>query len=118
MTLKRPQPTLSPIRKLLDSLPPLDALLRGSVLERRTFHPAAVSCATCANGEGHLQWVLNVNYPGGKTRQISLHPSQVSQVHRQIRNLDRVRQVLEQVCEINLQRLRQERIARRSHDHD
>jgi hypothetical protein len=29
-----------------------------------------------------------------------------------------VRQVLEQVCEINLQRLRQERIARRSHDHD
>ena len=118
MTHNGPEPTLSRSRKLLDSLPPLDAILRGSLLERRTFHPASVSCATCASRKGHLQWVLNVNYPGGKTRQLSLHPSQLSQVRRQIRNLDRVRQVLEQICEINQQRLRQERMQRRSQDHD
>ena len=105
------------IRKLLTELPPLDALLRGSLLQRRTFHPSSVSCATCTNGEGHLQWVLNVNYPGAKTRQLSLHPAQASRVRRQLKNLDRVRQTLEQICELNQQRLREERTRLRSQDH-
>ena len=104
-------------RKLLAQLPPLDELLRGSLLERHTFHPSAISCSTCAGGKGHLQWVLNVNYPGGKTRQISLHPDQLSRVRRQIANLDRVRHILEQVCETNQVRLRAERKRLRSrHD--
>src|SRR5205823_7241791 len=93
-------------RKLLAQLPPLEDLLRGSLLERRTFHPSAISCSTCTSGKGHRQWVLNVNYPGGKTRQISLHPDQIFQVRRQIANLDRVRRILEQVCETNQVRLR------------
>ncbi len=99
---------------LLANLPPLDDLLRGSLLERRTFHPSSVSCATCASGEGHHQWVLNVNYPGGKTRQITLHPDQLPEVRRQIANLDRVRHILEQICEYNQKRLRDERTRRRS----
>jgi hypothetical protein len=104
-------------RKLVAQLPPLDDLLRGSVLERRTFHPPGISCATCASGKGHHQWVLNVNYPGAKTRQITLHPRQVDQARRQIANLDRVRQILEQVCEANQQHLRQQRDRLRSaHD--
>ncbi len=103
--------------KLLAQLPPLEDLLRGSLLERRTFHPAAISCSTCASGQGHRQWVLNVNYAGGKNRQISLHPNQLSQVRRQIANLDRVRHILEQVCETNRVRLRAERKRLRSaHD--
>ena len=102
-------------RKLVAQLPPLDDLLRGSVLERHTFHPSAVSCATCASGKG--QWVLNVNYPGAKTRQITLHPNQVAQVRRQIANLDRARQILEQICEINQQQLRRQRdLLRNAHD--
>ena len=105
-------------RKLLAGLPPLDAILRGSLLERHTFHPTAVSCATCASGKGHLQWVLNVNYPGAKNRQISIHPAQVPQVRQQLENLDRVRQTLEQICEINQQRLRKDRAQRRRQDHD
>ena len=104
-------------RKLVALLPRLDDLLRGSVLERHTFHPSAVSCATCARGRGHHQWVLNVNYPGAKTRQITLHPDQVDQVRRQIANLDRVRQILEQICETNQRQLRQQRdILRSAHD--
>ena len=103
--------------KLLASLPPLDALLRGSLLERHTFHPATVPCATCAGGQGHLQWVLNVNYPGAKNRQITLHPKQVPQVRRQLQNLERVRQTLEQICELNQQALRTEREQLRSADH-
>jgi len=104
-------------RKLVGQLPPLDDLLRGSLLERHTFHPAAVSCATCASGKGHHQWVLNVNYPGAKTRQVTLHPGQVAQVRRQIANLDRTRQILEQICETNQQQLRLQRVRlRRAHD--
>ena len=116
--LRRTVPHSPPrIRTLIASLPPLDALLRGSLLERRTFHPASVSCSTCASGSGHLQYVLNVNYPGAKTRQTSLHPSQVAQVRQQLKNLDRVRQILEQICELNQQRLREQRGQLRSPDH-
>jgi hypothetical protein len=103
--------------KILAQLPPLDDLLRGSLLKRRTFHPAAISCSTCASGKGHRQWVLNVNYPGGQTRQIALHPHQVPQVRRQIANLDRWRRILEKLCERNQARLRADRKRLRSaHD--
>lgn len=118
MTLKKQPRPPTKSRKLLAGLPPLDAILRGSLLERHTFHPSSVPCATCAGGIGHLQWVLNVNYPGAKNRQISLHPAQVSQVRRQLENLDRVRQILEQVCEVNQQLLREDRTQRRRQDHD
>ena len=105
------------LQKLLAKLPPLDDLLRGSLLERCTFHPSGVSCSTCASGKGHRQWVLNVNYPGGKTRQLTVHPDQLAQVRRQIANLARVRRILEQICQRNQQRLRAERDRRRSaHD--
>lgn len=114
---KQPKPSTKS-RKLLAGLPPLDAILRGSLLERHTFHPSTVSCSTCASGTGHLQWVLNVNYPGAKNRQITLHPAQVPQVRRQLENLDRVRRTLEQVCEVNQQLLREERAQWRSQDHD
>lgn len=106
--------THKPANALLAKLPPLDELLRGSLLERRTFHPAGITCSTCASGKGHHQWVLNVNYPGGKTRQITLHPDQLPQVRRQIANLDCVRRILEQICERNQQRLRAERDRHRS----
>ena len=105
------------LQKLLAKLPPLDDLLRGSLLERRTFHPSGVSCSTCSTGKGHPQWVLNVNYPGGKTRQLTVHPDQLAQVRRQIANLARVRRILERICQRNQQRLRAERDRRRSvHD--
>jgi uncharacterized protein DUF6788 len=102
------------IRKLLAGLPPLAEVLRGSLLERHTFHPPTVACATCSKGQGHHQWVLNINYPGGKTRQISLHPDQVAQVRQRIANLDGVRQILEQICEVNQQLLPIEREQQRS----
>ena len=117
MARKKSSPHTGSARKLLAQLPPLDDLLRGSLLERHTFHPADVSCSTCASGKGHHQWVLNVNYPGAKTCQVTLHPDQVAQVRRQIANLDRLRQILEQICEINQQQLRQQRDRLRSaHD--
>jgi len=106
------------IDKLLGSLPPLSDLLRGSLLKRHTFHPASANCSTCTSGKGHLQWVLNCNYPGGKNTQIVLHPSQLPQVRRQIANLDRVRVILEKVCAANQQQLRRQRDQLRSAEND
>ena len=65
--------------------------MRGSLLERTTFH--SNGCPKCARGEGHPQWVLNVNYPGAKTRQLSLRPDQVPQVReaRQVMKQARAR---------------------------
>ena len=111
------EPVSPALRKLLAELPPLQDLLRGSLLERRTFHPSGIFCSTCVSGQGHRKWVLNVNYPGGKNRQITLHPDQLAQVRRQIANLTRVRRILEQICECNQQRLGPERNRLRSaHD--
>ena len=103
---------------LLAALPSLSDILRGSLLERHTFHPSSVKCATCASGKGHQQWVLNANYPGGKNRQITLHPAQLDQVRRQIANLDRIRETLEQICEGNQQQLRVQRDQLRSASDD
>jgi hypothetical protein len=52
--------------RLLAKIPDLGDILRGSLIHRSTFH--SKGCAKCALGIGHPQWVLNVNYPGGKNR--------------------------------------------------
>src|SRR6516165_9572577 len=62
--------------KLAAQLPAAIAVLRGSLLQRTVHHSSG--CLKCARGEGHLLWVLNVGYPGGKTRQVSLRPDQVA----------------------------------------
>lgn len=90
--------------RLLASLPPLADILRGSLLHRKTFH--SKGCATCAGGAGHPQWVLNVNYPGGRNRQISLRRDQLPSVRRQLKNFRRLKKLLESICELNLAELR------------
>src|SRR6202158_4716333 len=70
-----------PIRKrdkLATQLSSANGVLRGSLLRRNLHHSSG--CSKCARGEGHPLWVLNVGYPGGKTRQVSLRPEQVPQV--------------------------------------
>lgn len=98
--------------RLLAQLPSLGDILRGSLLHRRTFH--SQGCSKCARGEGHLQWVLNVNYPGGKTRQISVHRQQVPQVRRWLNNYRRMKKTLEAICQRNQLWLRSEPAQRTS----
>jgi len=94
-------------RKFARQAPALTDLLRGSLLQRTVRHSSG--CAKCARGEGHPLWVLNVVYPGGRTRQLSLRPAQVPQVRRWLDNYHQLKQTLEQICELNQQLLRQER---------
>jgi hypothetical protein len=93
--------------KLVARIPDLDEVLRGSLL-RRTLHHSS-GCPKCARGEGHPLWVLNVGYPGGKTRQLSLRPQQVPQVRQALRRYHQVRETLEAISEINQSLLRLDR---------
>src|SRR6266436_2002977 len=47
-------------------------IVRGSLLKRTIRHKRG--CQTCARGEGHLAWVLSINYPGGRNKQLSIRP--------------------------------------------
>jgi hypothetical protein len=82
-------------------------VLRGSLLERTVHHSSG--CPKCARGEGHPLWVLNVNYPGAKTRQLSLRPEQVPQVRKALKRYRQVKETLEAISELNQQLLRMDR---------
>jgi uncharacterized protein DUF6788 len=101
-----PQPRRDKLDGLLAKLPSLGDILRGSLLHRTTFH--SHGCSKCASGRGHPQWVLNVNYPGGRNRQISLHREQLSQVRLWLKNYRQVKKTLEAICELNQRSLRSE----------
>jgi hypothetical protein len=93
--------------KLLGRLTNLGDVLRGSLLERIIHHSSG--CPKCARGEGHPLWVLNVGYPGGKTRQLSLRPDQVPGVRKALDRYRQVKDTLEAISELNQQLLRLDR---------
>ena len=93
--------------KLAVSLNGSGDLLRGSLFKRTTFHSTA--CPKCARGEGHPQWVLNVNYPGAKTRQLSLRPEQVPQVRKALECYRQAKETLEAISELTQYLLRLDR---------
>src|SRR5229473_1604839 len=82
-------------------------VLRGSLLERTTFHSSG--CPKCARGEGHPQWVLTVTYPGAKTRQLSLRPEQVPQVRQALQRYRQAKETLEAISELTQYLLRLDR---------
>ena len=96
--------------QLLARVPALVDVLRGSLLHRTTFHSRG--CSKCASGIGHPQWVLNVNYPGGKNRQISLHRDQLPQVRRWLKNYRQLKKTLEAISELNQRSLRAQSLQR------
>jgi hypothetical protein len=93
--------------KLAVTLARCGDVLRGSLLERTTFHSGG--CPKCVRGEGHPQWVLNVNYPGAKTRQLSLRPEQVPEVRDALQRFRQAKETLEAISELNQYLLRLDR---------
>ena len=103
--------------KLIGKLPITGELLRGSLLERTIRHTKG--CPKCARGEGHHVFVLTVTYPGGHTRQFSVRRERVAEVRRWLDNYQKLKQAIENICELNHDLLRPERAAskrRRKHD--
>jgi len=93
--------------KLAATLDHYGDVLRGSLLERTTFHSSG--CPKCLRGDGHPQWVLNVNYPGAKTRQLSLRPEQLPQVRKALQRYRQAKETLEAISELNQYLLRLDR---------
>jgi hypothetical protein len=93
--------------KLLGRLTGLGDVLRGSLLERTIHHSSG--CPKCSRGEGHPLWVLNIGYPGGRTRQLSIRPDQVPQVRKALDHYRQVKETLEAISELNQQVLRLDR---------
>jgi hypothetical protein len=85
--------------RLLKRLPSTSELLRGSLIERTTRHTSG--CPKCARGEGHPQTVLTISYPGGHTRQFSIHREQVPQVRQWLSNYQKLKETVEAICELN-----------------
>jgi hypothetical protein len=85
--------------KVADSIGVPVEILRGSLLERTIRHKKG--CRTCADGGGHSAWILSVNYPGGRNKQISLRPDQKVRVERWLANYHRLKDRLESICELN-----------------
>ncbi len=91
--------------ELADNLPTPE-LLRGSLLKRTIRHKSG--CPKCERGEGHPVLVLTVSGPGRKVRQISLRADQKPMVEQWIANYHRLRDQIEEICELNQVLLRPE----------
>lgn len=74
-------------------------VLRGSLIERTTRHTSG--CPKCAAGGGHPQTVLTISYPGGRTRQFSLHRDQVPRVRQWLSHYQTLKETIEAICEVN-----------------
>ena len=92
--------------RLARELPPASEIVRGSLLRRTIRHRSG--CPKCERGEGHPVWVLNIGYPGGKTKQISLNAEQRGQVEGWLKNYQDLKTKLETICELNQKLLRPE----------
>jgi hypothetical protein len=104
---KKPASTLRKRRQaLLRQLPPLDAILRGSLLTR--YKPCGKPGCKCAHGRGHgPKYYLSVTYPRRRKPQVDYVPQGAcAQAAQFLANYHRARKILEEICEINQELLR------------
>jgi len=93
--------------RLLARLPPLQELVRGSVLTRE-LRCGKRSCH-CASGPGHLATYLAVSFGGGRTEQISLPPALVALARQWMANYQAWWEAVEAISAINRELLRRRR---------
>src|SRR3984893_7412479 len=87
-------------RQVLLPQPPVTGeILRGSLFERTVRHTSG--CTICAGGGGHPLWVLTISYAGGRTRQCRPRREQVDDVRRGLGNYHKLKEALEDICELN-----------------
>src|ERR1700723_3729356 len=90
---------------LLRKLPPLDAVLRGSLIER--YKRCGKPGCKCADGRGHgPKYYLSVSYPGLRPQMDYVPQESYAQASELLANYHHARQILEEICEINRELLR------------
>ena len=86
-------------------LPSLVAILRGSLIER--YKRCGKPGCKCAKGRGHgPKYYLSVSYPRLRPQMDYVPQEFHHQAKRFISNYQRVREILEEICEINRELLR------------
>jgi hypothetical protein len=93
--------------RLVRRLPPLEEILRGSVLTRE-LRCGKPSCH-CASGPGHPANYLTVSFAAGRTEQISLPAALVGQARQWVANYQAWWDTVEAVSTINRELLRRRR---------
>ena len=92
-------------RKLLAGLPPLERIMRGSLVER--FKRCGRPGCYCTNDRGHGPKVYLSVGVSGERPQIDYVPNAShDEVRELIGNFNKVREVLNEVCAINTELLR------------
>ena len=103
---KRPTTALRKRRQaLLRQLPPLKAVLRGSLIER--YKRCGKPGCKCADGPGHgPKYYLSVSFPGRRPQMDYVPQESYAQASEFLANYYCARQILEEICEINRELLR------------
>src|SRR5262250_2840028 len=92
-------------KALLQQLPPLQAVLRGSLIER--YKRCGKPGCKCADSPGHgPKYYLSVSYPGRRPQMDYVPQESYAQASEFLANFHHARQVLEEICEINRELLR------------
>jgi hypothetical protein len=90
---------------LLHDLPPLDAILRGSLIER--YKRCGKPGCKCAEGPGHgPKYYLSVSFPGERPQMDYVPQEDLAATRALIANFQQVRAALEEICQINRELLR------------
>jgi len=90
---------------LLRQLPPLKAVLRGSLIER--YKRCGKPGCKCADGPGHgPKYYLSVSYPGLRPQMDYVPQEAYPQTAEFLANYHQAREILEKICEINRELLR------------
>jgi hypothetical protein len=85
---------------LLNQLPSLQAVVRGSLIER--YSRCGKPGCHCAEGKGHgPKYYLSVSFPGERPQMDYVPQELEPQVREYVNNLQQAREILEQICEIN-----------------
>jgi hypothetical protein len=98
-------------RRIRARLPPLEQVLRGSLVVR--FLRCGKPTCHCASSEGHRATYLCVTFPGGKTEQISLPAELVPPVQRGIAAYHAWWAAVEKISALNRQQIRRQRQLRK-----
>ena len=90
---------------LLRKLPPLDAVLRGSLIER--YKRCGKPGCKCAEGPGHgPKYYLSVSFPGERPQMDYVPQENLEATRALVANFHEVSTTLEEVCAINRELLR------------
>ena len=92
-------------KALLKRLPPLQAILRGSLVER--YKRCGKPGCKCANGPGHgPKYYLTVSYPKRKPEMDYVPAEFQEKVKEYLENYRKAKGILEELSEINRELLR------------